>query len=1236
MGRFALAVAVVALTGGLINGSLAQAAPVQISDAGSGAGETLAPRGVALDFKTGYLYVADSKNNRVAVFNAAGEFKFAFGWGVLDGAAELQTCTSICQAGLAGSGSGQFNNPTGIAIDNSSFDHNVYVSDFGNKRVQKFSTTGSFLLTFGGDVNKTTGGDVCTEGSGDACGQGTSGFQPGEFSTAGAVDLPLATSEGNVYVSDWKFSGGEYSSRLQIFSGSGAQIREVSLGAGAVAAIAADSVGDVYVKTEAPGSLKKYDSEGHFLETINQHETSALGVSAIDLLVAAESEAFLGIRYQILTLRNSSSEVVSRFGYLESGSVQGLAVEADGVYASEGDIVRLFSFPDPGPIPVGACGAGPIGNTKATLVAPVNPEGKATTTHFEYVDDASFQSEGGFASPNTETTPESGSIGSDFVLHQASAEVDVKPETVYHCRVVATNADDEATGEAGTFKSLPPFEIAATFATGVSFEEATLNAAVKPFGIPATGWFEYVEEQSFDATGFDTAQRAPLGEDIDFGSSATGTEERSVQIGGLTPGTRYRYRVVVADSFFPDGIPGPTKAFRTFGTAAEVPDDRGYELVSPGQKDGADVAVPGAAGGLFDDSGVRITAASPDGTLMTYTSFVAFGDDVLSAPSASQYLSRRTPDGWSTENVNLFGTRQVLLLPFVGFSPDLGFSGVIVEEPAVTLEAIDGVENLYLRNNTTGQIQTITTEPPQVSAGEKFCIGFAGVTPDGKHAIFSANGAVAGAPKGKGFSLYEWTEGEGVSLVSVLPDETPAIPSEKSTFGAVGFQNCSVGQKRVANAISDDGQRIFWTYVPKSGPRALMARVDGDHTIQLDQAEPGATGPSGNGKFQAASPDGSHVLFTDQNALAPGTGPGHIYRYDLTGEGLEDLTPGPGDPQVQGIVGHSKDLSYVYFVAKGVLTAALNSEGQAAVDEAFNLYVYHRGEPLRFIGPLTSADEGAWVEKPTKHTAHVTPDGKALAFTSVNAKKLSGFDNVVGVGEHCERIEGSLAGDPLCSEVFLYDWTSDSLVCASCNPTGGQPSGPSYLNAWSNPLEQTHIVSDGGQRVFFESMDELSPTDKNGRFDVYEYERKGLGSCSDESPQYVETSFGCIYLISTGNSDEGSFLLDASSDGEDVFFSTRERILSARDQDSRYDVYDYKIGGGFAELTEPGPCGGPSSCLPSQSHRPPAATPPTATFNGAGNVTTKPKKKHHKKHKKRHHRKHHHKKHRNADRGARR
>src|SRR5262245_56952653 len=86
---------------------------------GSGAGQFQTPVGVAVDQASGAVYVADSGNARVEKFDAKGNFIAAWGWGVTDGTAKREVCTSTCQAGIAGSGPTQFWRPMSIEVDSS-------------------------------------------------------------------------------------------------------------------------------------------------------------------------------------------------------------------------------------------------------------------------------------------------------------------------------------------------------------------------------------------------------------------------------------------------------------------------------------------------------------------------------------------------------------------------------------------------------------------------------------------------------------------------------------------------------------------------------------------------------------------------------------------------------------------------------------------------------------------------------------------------------------------------------------------------------------------------------------------------------------------------------------------------------------------------------------------------------------------------------------------------------------
>ncbi|MFB6286449.1 MAG: SMP-30/gluconolactonase/LRE family protein, partial [Candidatus Bipolaricaulia bacterium] len=97
-----------------------------------GQGQFNAPEGIAFAPATDTVYVADSGNNRIQGFAPNGEFRFAWG--------------------ESGSESGQFNLPVGVAVDGAG---RVFVADVLNHRVQVFDPVGTFLREWGSEGQET-------------------------------------------------------------------------------------------------------------------------------------------------------------------------------------------------------------------------------------------------------------------------------------------------------------------------------------------------------------------------------------------------------------------------------------------------------------------------------------------------------------------------------------------------------------------------------------------------------------------------------------------------------------------------------------------------------------------------------------------------------------------------------------------------------------------------------------------------------------------------------------------------------------------------------------------------------------------------------------------------------------------------------------------------------------------------------------------------------------------------
>lgn len=132
------------------------------------------PRSVAFD-SNGVMYVADSYNHRIQKFaygyyvgewggfgSAPGQFYYPSGVAVTNGGCAIVVSDGLnhrvqkfacdnsrfrLRWGGQGIANGEFNRPRGIALDGSG---NVYVADTNNHRIQKFTSTGAFLLKGGG------------------------------------------------------------------------------------------------------------------------------------------------------------------------------------------------------------------------------------------------------------------------------------------------------------------------------------------------------------------------------------------------------------------------------------------------------------------------------------------------------------------------------------------------------------------------------------------------------------------------------------------------------------------------------------------------------------------------------------------------------------------------------------------------------------------------------------------------------------------------------------------------------------------------------------------------------------------------------------------------------------------------------------------------------------------------------------------------------------------------------
>jgi DNA-binding beta-propeller fold protein YncE len=267
---------------------------------GSGAGQLNNPRGMVANPDTGHLYVAEHENGRISEFTAWGAFVKAWGWDVAPEGApgdtpadQLEVCATSCQAGIEGSGTGQFNRVTGITLDSSG---DIHVYDRNNRRVQKFSPSGQFLLMFGGEVNQGPNhpGNVCTAQhitEGDTCGAGTAGTAAGQFFAGDGNYLTYNPQTDSIFVGDVD--------RIQEFSTDGSFEGKIdfegSIGTfdgKSVSALASDPVsGDLYLALSGAEGVHRLDpATGELLDTLEVASPQALAVDVDGNVYAVDAD----------------------------------------------------------------------------------------------------------------------------------------------------------------------------------------------------------------------------------------------------------------------------------------------------------------------------------------------------------------------------------------------------------------------------------------------------------------------------------------------------------------------------------------------------------------------------------------------------------------------------------------------------------------------------------------------------------------------------------------------------------------------------------------------------------------------------------------------------------------------------------------------------------------------------------------------------------------------------------
>lgn len=278
------------------------------------------PSGIACD-ADGNVFVCDHGNDRIQKFDSAGHFIYEFGSFAWD-----EKNTSPNNIGV--SGAATFNEPVSVAVTNK----NIFVSERGNNRIQKFDRDANFVMAFGGE-----------------------GKSLGRLNSPRGI---AADRSSYIWVCDTK------NDRVQKFDTNGNYMLEIGgfgYGSGKFnepADIGIDSKNNIYVLDSGNARITKFDEYGNIAGEISLKkikglkEPSAAAV-LLDNIVLAGAVLETGSK---LASFDGDGNFLGFIGG-DFSKIAGVAVDAEAnIYVSDSaanKIVKLSVKPDRTPLYIG-------------------------------------------------------------------------------------------------------------------------------------------------------------------------------------------------------------------------------------------------------------------------------------------------------------------------------------------------------------------------------------------------------------------------------------------------------------------------------------------------------------------------------------------------------------------------------------------------------------------------------------------------------------------------------------------------------------------------------------------------------------------------------------------------------------------------------------------------------------------------------------------------------------------
>ena len=456
----------------------------------------------------------------------------------------------------------------------------------------------------------------------------------------------------------------------------------------------------------------------------------------------------------------------------------------------------------------------------------------------------------------------------------------------------------------------------------------------------------------------------------------------------------------------------------------------------------------------------------------------------------------------------------------------------------------DSSDDVYERAGGTTTL--ISTGP--INGNGAHQASFAGVSADGLRVFFDTTEQLTSTDTDSARDVYERAGGTTTQL-SIGPNGgNSAIDSFYAGSSTDGTRVFMLSYDALTANDTDTGRKDV--YERSGGTTTLLST--------------GGNGPYG-AEFDGATPDGTHVFFHTDEALAGGDSDGITDVYEHSGGTTTRVSTGPINGNGAFIPiwkGVSQDGSLAFFQTNEQLTTSdtdsyrdvyqrsggtttklsLGPNGGNGAFDANFLRASADGSKvwLETREPLVSGDTDGFCEDELGGftlpclDVYERSGGSTTNWISTggNGSHEASFANASADGTHVffHTTESLVAADNVANTFDVYDRSGGNTTLVSAAGSGSGGSGAAFLQG----------ISKDGARAFFTTYDQLVSADTDFWNDVYE--RYG----------------GATTLISTGPASTSgnniAFYSGNSDDGTKVFFNTDERLTSG-DTDSQFDVY---------------------------------------------------------------------------------